>query len=460
MGVMPLDKEASIMAKQSHLSLEERYTISYGIEHRHSFSYIGKVLKRDPSTISKEIKKHRGFKKVGTLGHPFNDCLHRHECIASGVCQTCSREQYRFCRYCSQCTSHCELYQRESCKRLEKPPYVCTGCSQRPTCTLEKAEYNPVQADKDYRALLSESRKGPDLTPADRDSLNRTFTPLIQQGQSIHHICANNPDLLTRSERTIYNYVDANVIDAINLDMPRKVRMRPRHKKAGHYYKVDKACRKGREYEDFLKFRTDHPDYPVTEIDSVEGIKGGAVLLTIHLVLPDLQLAFKRECNDAASVNAVFDRLYDALGPDDYKKIFPLILADNGTEFSDPLKIEFDKDGNRRSYLFYCQPNAPYQKPHAEHNHSFIRRFIPKGKDIGKYNPAQIDLMMNHINSYSRPMLGDKSPYEMFEFMYGNDPIKKLGLIKIPANEIILSPKLFTMDTGPTTFPKESTPYS
>ena len=50
--------------------------------------------------------------------------------------------------------------------------------------------------------------------------------------------------------------------------------------------------------------------------------------------------------------------------------------------------------------------------------------------------------MMDHINSYSRPELGDRSPYEMFEFYYGREILDALGVHKIPANEIVLKSNL------------------
>ena len=78
----------------------------------------------------------------------------------------------------------------------------------------------------------------------------------------------------------------------------------------------------------------------------------------------------------------------------------------------------------------------------TEYSHEFIRRIIPKSTDLGQYNQAEIDLMMDHINSYGRPELGDKSPYEMFEFYYGKEILDLLGVHKIPANEIILKPEL------------------
>lgn len=174
----------------------------------------------------------------------------------------------------------------------------------------------------------------------------------------------------------------------------------------------------------------------------MEGIKGGAVLLTIHFILPKLQLAFIREANDSKSVTDIFNRLYELLGYERFTKIFSLCLADNGSEFSDPFGIEVDADGVIRSQLFYCDPSSPGQKGACENNHEFIRRILPKHIDLGQFSQEQISLMMDHINSYGRPELGNKSPYEMFEFYYGKELLDILGVHKIPANEIILKPDL------------------
>ena len=206
--------------------------------------------------------------------------------------------------------------------------------------------------------------------------------------------------------------------------------------------KVDKSCRIGRTLEEFQKYHEENPSIPITELDSVEGKKGGAVLLTIHFVLPKLQLAFLRESNDSKSVTDIFNYLYELLGEERFKRIFSLCLADNGTEFSNPTAIECDSDGVIRSHVFYCDPSSPGQKGACENNHEFIRRVIPKGIDIGKYTQADINLMMDHINSYGRPELGDKPPYDMFEFYYGKEILDILGVHKIPANDIILKPEL------------------
>ena len=103
---------------------------------------------------------------------------------------------------------------------------------------------------------------------------------------------------------------------------------------------------------------------------------------------------------------------------------------DNGSEFSNPQALEFDAQGNRRLRVFYCESSSPYQKGGCENNHEMIRRIIPKGVDFTNYTQEDINLMMSHINSYSRAKHGNKSSYDIFAFQYGKKILKSLGIQK------------------------------
>ena len=429
------------MNKNKHLTLDDRFQIEHALHERKSFKAIGLSIGKDCTTISKEIRLRSASQKVGAPYRPFNDCQKRTHCSHAGdVCPVCDRKKKNKCSSCSNCNKACPDYKKEYCSRLAKAPYVCNGCTERNRCTLEKCLYDAVSAHNDYTAKLSESRSGINLSEDELASLDSVVSPLLKNGQSLHHIISNNQDQVNVCEKTLYAYADCGILTAINLDMPRKVRLKPRKKKSVAL-KVDKACRTGRTYADYLAFREKEPSLPVVEIDSVEGVKGGAVLLTIHFVLQKFQLAFLRSSNNAASVSQIFRSLYDSLGKETYCKLFPVILADNGTEFSDPASLE-QMDGEQVSRVFYCDPSSPGQKGSCEVNHEFIRRIIPKGTDISLYSQEQILLMMSHINSYSRPELGDKSPYSMMRFCFGSSVVHKFGISFIQPNEIILRPSL------------------
>ena len=431
------------MNKQKHLNLEARILIETLLNERNSFKSIARHLGKDCTTISKEVKAHICFDKTGAYGHAFNDCrlAFLHQCSIQKICFHCTASSTRLCWTCGKCNSSCISYEKYICPKFSKPPYVCNGCQQRSKCTLEKHLYKASYAQGEYEQVRSESRSGFALSETELRQIDDVVSPLLKKGQSLHHIAVHHVDELMKSERTLYAYINSGLFSARNLDMPRTIRMRPR-KNVSKKLKVDKSCRIGRDFSCFEKYMCDHPDASVRQLDSVEGIKGGAVLLTIHFVEQQLQLAFLRQHNDSQSVIDIFNRLYLELRTDIFMELFPVLLADNGSEFSNPSAIELDAQGNQRTKMFYCNASAPYQKGSCENNHELIRRIIPKGTDIGLYTQEQIDLMMSHINSYSRKKLGNKSPYEVFEFQYGRKILDAFHLQKIPADEITLSPEL------------------
>ena len=182
------------------------------------------------------------------------------------------------------------------------------------------------------------------------------------------------------SEKTAYNYLNAGLFDADKMDCPRIIRMRPR--RSTPKLKIDRHCYEGRTYEDFMRFIADNPDVPVVQMDSVIGNKSGKVLLTMFSQNTNLLLAFLRDHNTARSVLDVFNDLYAMFGRETYCRLFPVILTDRGSEFSNPVPIEQDENDELRSLVFYCNPSAPYQKGGIEVAHELVRRVLPKGKSF------------------------------------------------------------------------------
>ena len=432
-------QEKYIMSK--HLTLSERKEIEISLKEGKSFKEIGRNLSKDCTTISKEVRYHLVERKSGAWGQSYNACALRFGCHKSMLCNTQNCETKK-CRICKVCNNFCNSFFEEKCGKLSKPPYVCNGCDSLKKCTLRKKFYVARDAHEEYEDIRSESRTGIAITESELNNLDQLITPLIKKGQSIHHICVNNADNIMYSKKTLYNYIDSGLLTACNLDLPRKVRYRPR-KKAGLIHKVDRRCRIGRTYDDFNNFMEENNQPLVVEIDSVIGKIGGKVLLTIHFVKAEFMLAFLRNANDSKSVIDVFDRLNELLGIDMFKNLFPVLLGDNGSEFSNPIAIEYDRTtGEIRTNLFYCDSGAAYQKGSAEKNHTEIRKILPQGTSFDNLTQPDINIMMNHINSYSRPILNDRTPYDTFKFLFGKETIKKLGSTLIPANEIRLKPSL------------------
>lgn len=429
------------MMTHAHLTFLDRSLIQQRLNEEVPFRSIGKELGKDPTTIAKEIKAHIQFRKTGCYGRPYNNCFHRKQCPAQHLCG--NKACKRYCRFCNShsCASYCSAYQAEACTRLAKPPYVCNGCDTRKSCTLEKRLYAATNAQKEYEETRSEARQGLQIDEVEALRLDAILSPLLKQGQSLHHICISHADEIMQHERTLYRYVDSGIFTARNIDMPRVIRM-GRRKRKKDAFKVDRACRVNRTYPDYKQFMAEHPGLPVVEIDSVEGTKGGKVLLTIHFVSAQLMLAFLRDANTSQSVIDVFDQLYEELGPETFRRLFPVLLGDNGSEFSNPVALEQDKHGLSRTRVFYCDPQAPYQKGAIENNHTLIRRIIPKGTPLDGFTQEDISKAMNHINSYGRKNLGDMTPYAVFSAFFGEDVLKGMGVAPVLSDQVTLHPSL------------------
>ena len=269
--------------------------------------------------------------------------------------------------------------------------------------------------------MRSESRRGISLTEEELARINDTISPLIKQGQSIPAICGQYLDELPVTDRTIYSYIDAGILDARNIDLRRKLH-RPERKRSGPVLRVDKKCHMGRTYEDYQAYMAQNPDSMVSQMDSVVIHKGGQTILTILFTSCDLQLMFLRDRNTAASVTKIFKKLREQLGGTRFQSLFQVILTDRGSEFTDPTRIEADTEtGEIQCLVFYCEPLNSNQKSNCERNHEFIRYVISKGQAKGRYIEEEIREMMNHINSYPRKKWNGQAPIDLFKKIYGEE---------------------------------------
>ena len=125
--------------------------------------------------------------------------------------------------------------------------------------------------------------------------------------------------------------------------------------------------------------------------------------------------------------------------------IFPVILTDNGGEFADVFTVENDLDNTKETSLFFCDPNKANQKPHVEKDHSMLRDILPKGSSFDNLTQDAVDVICSHINSVKRKNLNGKSSFEVFAFTFGNEVPVALGILPIPPEEVVQSPRLLRL---------------
>ncbi|MDY3928018.1 MAG: IS30 family transposase [Clostridia bacterium] len=426
----------------SRLTLSDRVAIESGIYEKLKLNEIAKKISKSPGTVSREIKlnstKVAGEKPYGK------------DCVFAGLCRRCNLCGRIYCsRKCVTCREFdcrtvCKRYCNEPCTILSKPPYVCNTCSNRRRCKADRAYYISHQADAMSKRRYSEARSNIQADIEELAKIDEIVSPLILKGQPLTHIWSEHGEEIGISQRTLYRYIDLGVLSVGNIDLRRKVAYRPRKKKKEvSEWVLNQNYRKNRGYDDYLKYMEKHPNTSVVQMDTVKGIREqGKRMLTLHFCDTNMMLILLMLDCKADSVVEQFDRLTGLLGLEEFRKVFPVILTDNGSEFKYTRELEMTEDGKRRTKVFYCDPQASWQKPKIEKNHEFIRYVLPKGKSFSPYTQDDMVLLMNHINSVKRDILKGISPYEAVKNESVLHLMELMGLKLIPADEVNLTPSL------------------
>ena len=434
------------MTKQ--LSLSERIVIERMLTQDYSFASIARKLNRSASTISREVQNYRCFvNPIAFKGT--NDCVHFHSCLRNRICPDsgfhgCHGSRCKFCPDGIACIEVCPAYQSSHCPNHDKPPYTCHFCSteKQKQCKLNHAYYTAHRANAAHLKLIRTAHSGIRKMPDELKEMGALIKPLILKGQSLNHICTTLAASLGVSERTLYNYIDQNVFDVRNIDLPKKVVYRKRRERKV-LTKMEYRYRQGRDFEAFNSFLEANPGIPVVEMDTVKGRRGKSkVLLTMIFRESSFMLIFLMPNGTQKSVLNVFDSLTSSLGLELFRKLFPVILTDNGVEFKDPEVLEYTVNGCPRTILFYCDPQASWQKPQVENNHRLIRRILTKGYPFNTLNTNEVHLITCHINSVFRKNLDGETPFDRMVSKEQKKLLSSLNLSPIPPDEVMLKPEL------------------
>ena len=380
-----------------HLTFEDRIEIQDCLFHGVSFKGIAKRIGKDPTTVSKEVKKHIQVIPART-DNP------------------------------------------RPCPDLLKAPFVCNGCRNKRNCKLEKPEYLAKYAHRAYRETLVESRSGIALSKESFYENDRIISEGISKGQHLYHIIQSQN--LSVSKSTFYRHLHMGYLSVAPLDMPRVVKFKPRRAHSRDY--IPPRLKQGRTFDCFEEFISQNDITHWVEMDLVIGRIGGKVIMTFDFTFCNFMFGILLDNKSSAAVAAAIRNLKARLLEKDisFGSLFPVILTDNGGEFSDVFAFENDCNGRKESSLFFCDPHTPSQKPRVEKNHTLFRDIVPSGSSFDDFSQNTVDLIFSHVNGIARKSLNGKSPYDVFSFTFGASVPAALGIDFIPPSDVVQSPLL------------------
>ena len=383
-----------------HMILADRCDIEECLAKGMTFKDIGKRLNKSATTISREIRKHTYPQRNGFT----------------------NRE--------------------DICSLLTKAPFVCNGCEKRSrsSCQFIRQMYMAKRAQAEYEQVLSESRTGIPLNKESFYETERVISSSVKNGQHIYHIIQTHN--LPVSSATVYRHIKKGYYSISPIDLPRAVKFTPRYTKQIAY--VPGWAKKGRTYEDYLSYIENNPDLYTVQFDTVIGRIGGKVIMTIHFVNCDFMTGILLENKTAAEAASKISLWKETLKCHGFSfgNIIPIILTDNGGEFSNVDAFERNSSGILETHMFFCDSNASYEKPHIEKNHTLLRDILPSSSSFDNLSQEKVNLIFSHINSVKRKLFNGKSAYDVFSFTFSEELASAVGIQPIPADKVIQTPLL------------------
>jgi len=137
------------------------------------------------------------------------------------------------------------------------------------------------------------------------------------------------------------------------------------------------------------------------EGDLISGSKNTHVLTLVERH-SRFTLLIKVDGKDAPTVTTALTRHIQAL-PGELRTS---LTWDRGSELSQHKDIALATNMT----IYFCDPQAPWQRGTNENTNGLLRQYMPKGTDLSVHSQADLDAFANKLNTRPRKTLGFKTP--------------------------------------------------
>ncbi len=214
---------------------------------------------------------------------------------------------------------------------------------------------------------------------------------------------------MTISYKTIYNYIDEGLFPNLsNKHLPVK-----KESKKRKYDEVRTATnnKKGTSISQRAEEIENREEYGHWEMDTVVGKKGTSTVLLVFTERKTRQQIIRKiKSKSQYCVVTELDKIERKMGSKKFRETFKTITCDNGCENLDFEGMERSATTKQnRTKVYYAHPYSAWERGSNENANKLIRRFIPKGADIGKFSHERIKMIEHWINNYPRRLFNGLS---------------------------------------------------
>jgi len=407
---------------------------------------IAEKLYKDVSTIKKAITR---YSTKYCASPKCSQCLEFENCAEKNLCGIGKDRGYctSRCKECKVSLHGCEKYNPKiECIYLKGHRKVCNGCKNFKQCRKPKLIYKAKEAISKQQFSKKNSRRTKAISKLsfeNRAKYDEYVSPMIKKQLSISVVVATMKEeikeILNVSITTLYKYIDAGELNCMNIDLLNKVKRKlSNHENIKPNRTKNRA--NGRSVHDLTEEENKADN--LFEMDTVEGVKGGKLFLTMITMKQHFMLGLPINNKKQDDVIYEIDKLESTLGAEKFNSVFGIGKTDNGCEFLDYNGIENSiVPGRKRMKLHYADPYASYQKALVENNHRIIRYILEKGYDFSSLNTTELISIMNRVNNYPRKCLNYSTPYLEMIKVIDEETLGKLGFYYISIENLDMKTK-------------------
>ncbi len=210
--------------------------------------------------------------------------------------------------------------------------------------------------------------------------------------------------------KTVYNYIDKGIFREVS---NKDLWVKKDGSKKRDYKKIRKVAlnnRNGKSITERPKEADERSEQGHWEIDLVVGKQGTkpAIMTLVERKTRKSLYILVRNKTQREVIRAI-RRARKRVGGD-FSEVFKTITADNGSEFLDSGAI---KEAAGCWEVYYAHPYSSWERGSNENGNRILRRFIPKGTDIGRLTDEELQRIEDWVNNYPRKIHGYKTANEM-----------------------------------------------
>jgi IS30 family transposase len=273
--------------------------------------------------------------------------------------------------------------------------------------TEELVEYNAYSADAaEDRTRLLDANKGAAMRLTNRHAqfirhqvVNERMSPYV----AVIRMRASGDFDWVPCPRTIYNAIENGELEIVRQSLP-YAKTKRKQRRTGRRMAYRTAP--GKSIDERPKEAALRKEYGHCEMDTIvastKGLSAVCLLVLVELLTRHVRIVRMPDRTQRSLRRALTTDAFEGMRS---------LTSDNGSEFWDADAIERSaaNPGRKRCDLYYAHPFSAFERGANENVNRLIRRFIPKGADIGRYTAAHIKKIEDTINDMPRAILNGLS---------------------------------------------------